>query len=679
MSSNHLVGQKSPYLLQHVDNPVDWYPWTEEALQKSSIEQKPILLSIGYSTCHWCHVMAHESFENQDIAKIINKYFIAIKVDREERPDLDHIYMSATMMLTGQGGWPMTVFLTPKGKPFYAGTYFPPYAKWGSAGFIDVLHTVAQAWEKQREEILSSSEEITRALLEQTQKATVSSKVPGVTLLDNAYQQISMQFDRQHGGFGTAPKFPMGHQLSFLLRYYKRCKNDNSLAMVEASLVAMAKGGINDHLAGGFHRYSTDAYWHVSHFEKMLYDQALLTRVYLEAYQITGNKEYAFIAKKTLDYVLRDMQDAQGGFYSAQDADSLTLGSDHKKEGAFYIWSQSEINSALGAESAEIFNYFYGVQADGNARHDPQGEFVGNNILYEAHTIEEASKQFQKDALVIEEILKEAKSQLFKIRSRRSRPHLDDKVMTDWNGLMIGVLAMAGCVLNDPSYISSAQKAADFIMNNLHSQKKLLHRWRQGQANIDGMLDDYAFFVNGLLDLYEACFDLKYFTEAQRLAGDMINLFEDKDRGGFYLTPKDVPELIVRPKDIYDGAIPSGNSVAAFVVIRLYHLTSDLEWKECFEKTMKVFAPLIEKNPSAYSFALSILDFYYGPSLNITFEGPLNDSVLAQMKRVVYKHYIPNKSLLFRLGSVTKAYICRENACQEPTGNIDTLESQLLQ
>ena len=679
MSSNHLVGQKSPYLLQHVDNPVDWYPWNEEAFEKSQREQKPILLSIGYSTCHWCHVMAHESFENENIAKIINEYFVAIKVDREERPDLDHVYMSATTMLTGQGGWPMTVFLTPKGKPFYAGTYFPPYAKWGSAGFVDVLNSIAQTWEKQREQIVSSSEEITQLLNEHTQKSVVASAIPEVELLEKAYQQISMQFDRQNGGFGTAPKFPMGHQLSFLLRCYKRYGDKSSLSMVEATLMAMSKGGINDLMAGGFHRYSTDTYWHIPHFEKMLYDQALLIKVYLEAYQITGKKEYAFVAKNTLDYVVRDMQDVQGGFYSAEDADSQVPGSEHKSEGAFYVWSEDEINQILGQEISEVFKYVYGVKAQGNASSDPHGEFIGKNILYEAHTLEEASTQFKKDVSVIEKFLDRAKAQLFEARKNRSRPHLDDKVLTDWNGLMIGVFAIAGCVLNEASYLSSAQKAADFIMNNMMFQNKLQHRWRQGEAGIEGMLDDYAFFINGLLDLYEACFDLKYLTEAQRLAEQMIDLFEDEAKGGFYLTDKNAKELIVRPKDIYDGAIPSGNSVAASVVIRFYHLTSDPKWMGYFERIMKVFGPLIEKNPSAYTYALSMLDFYYGSSLNITLEGPQNDSILAQMKRVVYKHYIPNKSLLFRLGnSKGKAYVCRGNICHEPTESVEALENQLL-
>ncbi len=679
MSSNHLVGQKSPYLLQHLNNPVDWYPWGEEAFQKAKTQQKPVLLSIGYSTCHWCHVMAHESFEDVDIAKIINQHFVAIKVDREERPDLDHIYMSVTTMLTGQGGWPMTVFLTPEAKPFYAGTYFPPYAKWGSPGFVDVLNSVAQGWEQQRENILSSSDQITQLLNEQAQKAVVASQVPDVGLLQRTQQQISMQFDRNNGGFGSAPKFPMGHQISFLLRCHQRYKDQGSLAMAEASLMAMSRGGINDLIGGGFHRYSTDAYWHVPHFEKMLYDQALLIKAYLEAYQVTGNKEYAWIAKNTLDYVVRDMQDAQGGFYSAEDADSLVAGSDHKSEGAFYIWSEDEIKQVLGQETAKIFNYVYGVKPQGNARSDPHGEFINKNILYQAHTIEEASQEFNQDPLSIEQMLEKAKQQLFDLRNTRVRPHLDDKILTDWNGLMIGAFALAGCVLNEASYITVARKAADFILNHLQSSDKLYHRWRESEAGIEGMLDDYAFLINGLLDLYEASFDEKYLNHAKGLAKRMLDLFEDTEKGGFYLTPQDSKKLIANPKDIYDGAIPSGNSVAAAVVMRLHHIDSDPRWIKSFEGIMKIFSSLIEKSPSAYTFILSMLDFYYGPTLNITLEGSINDSRLDQMKRVVYKHYIPNKSIMFHLSKgKSKAYVCQGNVCQQPTESLEILEKQLL-
>jgi len=677
---NHLADQKSPYLLQHADNPVDWYPWTSEALGKAQKEQKPILLSIGYSTCHWCHVMAHESFENLDTAKFINEHFVAIKVDREERPDLDQIYMSAVTAMTGQGGWPLTVFLTPQGKPFYGGTYFPPLAKWGSPGFMDLLKTVAHAWKNQNQDILSTSEKITQLLHDQTQKIVVDAKTPSVLLLEMAYLQITSQFDRKNGGFGSAPKFPMGHQLSFLLRYYKRSHEAEALEIVERTLTAIAHGGIYDHLGGGFHRYSTDANWHVPHFEKMLYDQALLTKTYLESYQLTGNAHYARIAKETLDYVLRDMQQPEGGFYCAEDADSLTPDGTRKSEGAYYIWSKEEITGVLAKEEAEIFNYAFGVAPEGNAKFDPHDEFQGKNILYLAHSLEDVASQFNIDVPQAQEILNKAKSKLFDFRKGRSRPHLDDKILTDWNGLMLGVLSFAGVVLGEERYITAAKRAADFMLLHLKRQGRLLHCWRQGQADILATLEDYAFFINGLIDLYEASFDEQYLNEAKGLTEDMINLFEDRAQGGFYLTANDAPELIIRPKEIYDGAIPSGNSVAAYVLVRIQLLTLEDKWLAHVENIFKVFFTSIEERPPAYTFALCALDFYLGPSLNIVLEGPLEDSKLAQMKRVVYKYFIPNKSLLFKPSTVpATVYVCQLNVCQKPTQEISELEKQLLQ
>ncbi len=679
MPSNHLAGQKSPYLLQHVDNPVDWYPWDREAFDKALREDKPILLSIGYSTCHWCHVMAHESFENQDIAQLMNEHFVAIKVDREERPDLDQIYMTATTAMTGQGGWPLTVFLTAEGKPFYGGTYFPPLAKGGSPGLMGLLKTIAEAWKNERAQILSSSEGITQLLRETAQTSAASSAMLDESVLDTAYRQLSSQFDRQHGGFGSAPKFPMGHHLSFLLRYYKRKNNQQALAMTEAALTAMARGGIYDHLGGGFHRYSTDAKWHIPHFEKMLYDQALLVRAYLECYQATDKSEYARVAKETLDYVLRDMQQPEGGFYCAQDADSLPVGSTHKSEGAFYIWSQQEVSQLLTEKEAQIFNYAFGMEPQGNAEFDPHAEFVAKNILYAAHSLEEIAAHGGISTAQAQAVLTNAKVKLFENRNRRPRPHLDDKILTDWNGLMLGALAFGATVLGEPRYMAAARQAADFILTHLKSKGRLLHRWRQGQADILGTLEDYAFFINGLLDLYETNFEARYLAEAKTLAEDMIRLFEDKDHGGFFLTACDAPELIIRPKDIYDGAIPSGNSVGAYVLVRLHLLTLEDRWILAAEGIFKVFAASIEKAPSAFSFVLCALDFYLGPSLSIALEGQRDDSALTQISRVVYKHFIPNKSVVLRLSpSPLTAYVCRGTSCQKPTRDMAELESQLL-
>ncbi|MEI7998510.1 MAG: thioredoxin domain-containing protein [Candidatus Omnitrophota bacterium] len=657
---NHLDGQKSPYLLQHVDNPVVWYPWGQEAFHKAQSEGKPIVLSIGYSTCHWCHVMAHESFENLEIAEFMNEHFVAIKVDREERPDLDQIYMNATQAMTGQGGWPLTVFLTSEGKPFYGGTYFPPFAKWGSPGFMDLLRTISQAWKDRRDEILSSGEQITQLLRQQAQRFTNVTTMPDQTLLESAYQNIASQFDHRNGGFGQSPKFPMGHYLSFLLRYYHRTQERKALEMVEATLTAIAQGGIYDHLAGGFHRYSTDAHWHVPHFEKMLYDQALLVRAYLECYQLTGNLKYATVARETLDYVLRDMQQPQGGFYCAQDADSLTADGTHKSEGAFYVWSHEEISQVLTEQEAVIFNYAYGVEPQGNVKSDPNGEFIGKNILYQAHSIDITAVHFKIDIAEVKELLDRARLKLLEYRTHRSFPHLDDKVLTDWNGLMLGVFSFAGVVLDETHYMVAATAAADFIIGHLKNEGRLLHRWREGQAEILGTLEDYAFLISGLLDLYEANFKEEYLRKAKELAEDMVRLFEDKDYGGFFLTAQDAPELITRPKDIYDGAIPSGNSVAAYVLLRLNRLTLEDKWLFIAEGSFKVFAASIEENPSAYTFALCALDSYLGPSLTITLEASQDDSILAQMRRVLYKHFIPNKSVFFRLAQIpATAYVCQ--------------------
>ncbi len=680
MSSNpnHLVGQRNPYLLQHIHNPVDWYPWEEEALNKAIKEQKPILLSIGYSTCHWCHVMAHESFENEDIAKIINESFIAIKVDREDRPDLDQIYMAAVTAMTGQGGWPLTVFLTSEGKPFFGGTYFPPFAKWGSPGFMDLLQTISQAWQNQRAEILSSSNQITQALLEQTQRFTQTTQLPQLSLLERAFQSISSQFDRLNGGFGGTPKFPMGHYLSFLLRFYKRSGDKNILSMVESTLRAIASGGIYDHLGGGFHRYSTDAYWHVPHFEKMLYDQALLVKAYLECYQVTGDLQYALIVRETLDYVLREMQHPEGGFYCAQDADSLSLEVGHTIEGAFYVWSKKEITEILGEENASIFCYAFGVEDEGNAKQDPHGEFVGKNILYIAHSFIDVAVHFKKDIDQINQIIKKAKYQLFNVRKSRPSPHLDNKILSDWNGLMLGVFSFAGVVLDEPRYIFEAKRSADFILTHMKLKNRLLHSWCQNQSNILGTLEDYSFFINGLLDLYEASLEDQYLLEAKKFTDDMILLFEDKSQGGFFLTANDVQNLIIRPKDIYDGAIPSGNSVAAHLLIRIYLMSSEQKWFDSLERLFKAFAEIIETSPSAYSFALCALDFYLGPSINVVLEGKKTDPILSQMQKVIYKHFIPNKSLVFRSNQTTsQAYVCKQNVCQKSTQDLAELEKQL--
>jgi len=716
-STNHLIGEKSPYLLQHAHNPVDWYPWGEIAFDKAKQEDRPILLSIGYSTCHWCHVMAHESFEDEGTSKIINDHFIAIKVDREERPDIDHIYMTATIAMAGQGGWPLTVFLTPQGDPFYGGTYFPPYAKGASVGFIDLLNSIAGAWESDRENILSSSRSITEELrrhagspssgviaseAKQSLKNGIASSLKNAalksasrndtmdeTLLTQAFRQMREQFDPANGGFGSAPKFPMGHNLSFLLRYFKRRSKPSvilseakdleapeALSMVNKTLTAMARGGIWDHLGGGFHRYSTDQNWHVPHFEKMLYDQALLSRAYLEAYQVTRETSYGQMAREIFDYVLSNMTDKEGGFYSAEDADSQEAVDGHLKEGAFYVFSQSEIEEALGKERGAVFNYCYGVMPQGNAAFDPHGEFKGKNILYRSHSIEEAAGEFHEQTNEIQDMLREGKLRLLALRDSRPRPYRDNKVLCDWNGLMIASFAFASRVLGEAKYAKVAAKAADFILAHMMKDTRLLHRWRDGEAGIAATLEDYAFFIYSLLELYEAVFQEKYLDAAQVLADGMIGLFADQT-GGFYKTAKDAESLIIRPKEVYDGALPSGNSAAALILLRLYALTKKDTYLSQVEALFGCFASDVARAPYAHSFLLSALDWHYQGPLEITFQGAGDDGTIAKMLKVLYKHFIPCKVLKFipALTEGCQAHICYRGTCKAPIDSVDVFES----
>lgn len=700
--TNKLINEKSPYLLQHAHNPVDWYPWGNEAFEKAKEEDKPIFLSIGYSTCHWCHVMEEESFSNPEIAAIMNKYFISIKVDREERPDIDNIYMQAVMAMTGRGGWPLTVFLTPDKKPFYGGTYFPPEDRWGRPGLKTILNSIADAWKNRKDEILRSGDSLTQAIKQQQ----VVAKDDKTFSLDKdtfkkAYTQFLQRFDSTYGGFAGAPKFPMGHSLSYLLRYWKRTGEVKALEMVEKTLSEMARGGIYDHIGGGFHRYSTDGQWRIPHFEKMLYDQAILARAYLEAYQATGKEEYAKTAREIFEYILRDMQYPEGGFYSAEDADSPSLEDPkEKKEGAFYLWGKDEIIKVLGKEEGEIFCYYFGIESEGNVFNDPQGEFRGRNILYIAHSNEETASKFKKGVSDIEKIIKEAKEKLFKVRSKRPRPHLDDKILVDWNGLMISSLAFGSRVLNEPHYREAAERAAKFILKNLVTEEgRLLHRYRDGESVILGTLDDYAFFIYGLIDLYEATFNLDYLREAKRLSYDMLRFFWDKADGGFFFTADDAEKLFVRQKEIYDGAIPSGNSVATLDLIRLGRLTMEKEFESKAEALFKSFSSDISEMPNAYPQMLIALDFALGPSKEIIIaEGKDRDKSLAMLK-AIYERFIPNKVVVLSstngkerkeiteiipftksqtaVNDKTTVYICEGYICKFPTASIYKMKELL--
>ena len=709
---NRLIHEKSPYLLQHADNPVDWYPWGEEAFERARKEDKPVFLSIGYSTCHWCHVMEHESFENPEIAALINQNFVPVKVDREERPDIDSIYMSAVMTMTGSGGWPLTVLLTQDKKPFFGGTYFPPQAKWGSPGLVDVISSVHEAWGNRRNELIESSDSLTEILNEQAARNAGEEELTPA-ILDSAFEQYRQLYDQSYGGFGRSPKFPTGHNLCFLLRYWKRTGNSEALEMVEHTLTQMANGGMYDHLGGGFHRYSTDQQWQVPHFEKMLYDQAILSRAYLEAYQITKKEFYAQVAREILDYVLRDMTHGQGGFYSAEDADSLDpdapggLTADpsprhEKKEGAFYLWRHDEISEILGREDAAIFGYRFGIKPEGNALADPHGEFTGKNIIFAAKTIEETAAQFKTGSEDIKKSLERSKIKLFAQRKSRPRPHLDDKVLTDWNGLMISSLAFAARVLNEPRYQKAAEQSARFIRRTMiRGDGRLLHRYREGEAGILGTIEDYAFLIHGLLDLYEATFQLDYLKLGITLSDDMVKLFWDAERGGLYFTARDAEEILFRQKEAYDGAVPSGNSVAALDLVRIGHVTFNDHWEEMARALFDVFAGQMTRQPSSHAQMLSAFDFALGPSREIVIAASGKEDSLPEMIKEIYGRFMPNKVVLMRPASgsdadelnaispftknqlavqaQTTVYVCEDRVCKLPVAHPRKLAELLEQ
>ncbi len=585
MHTNALIREKSPYLRQHAHNPVDWMGWGDAAFEKARREDKPIFLSVGYSTCHWCHVMAHESFENPSTAEVLNRDFVPIKVDREERPDVDRIYMLFVQATSGSGGWPMSVWLTPELKPFFGGTYFPPDSRYGRPGFRDVLEHLAHAWKHERDRVESSSASVAEQLRAMTTSAQAG-LAPDRELFSSAYWQFRRSFDARWGGFGGAPKFPRPVVLNYLLRFSVVENNSEALDMVVQTLHRMARGGMHDHLGGGFHRYSVDERWFVPHFEKMLYDQAQLAISYLEGYQTTGDQHLADTARAIFRYVARDLTDSEGGFYSAEDADSPDPDNpSHSGEGAFYIWKKSEIESLLGPETAALFCERYGVEPGGNVDHDPQGEFTGRNILYEA-------------APGIN--LQQASEKLFSAREERPRPHLDNKVLTAWNGLMISAFAKGYMVLGDPKYLDAAERAASFLLTRMYDAQsgQLLRRYCGGEAAVPAFLDDYAFLAQSLLDLFEAGSEPRYLEAAVDLATRGFLRFEDPDQGGFFSTEQNSPDLLLRIKDDYDGAEPSGNSIATDVLLRLSHLTGNDEFRRRAEKSLHAFVPKMKAQPT---------------------------------------------------------------------------------
>lgn len=690
-TANRLVHEKSPYLLQHAYNPVDWYPWGEEAFEKARNEDKPILLSIGYSCCHWCHVMERESFEDDEVAKVLNRVFVCIKVDREERPDIDGIYMSVCQAMTGSGGWPLTILMSPDKRPFYAGTYFPKETQYGRMGVIELAQRIEKLWETAREEITKTADSVIDSL--QAMVSVTPGDVPGEDVMHLAYEQLEKRYDPKYGGFGSAPKFPTTHNLSFLLRYWKRTKKKKALEMVEKTLTEMSMGGICDHLGFGFHRYSTNQEWLVPHFEKMLYDQALLAIAYLETFQATKNDRYATVAKEIFTYVLRDMTSNEGGFLSADDADSEGV------EGKFYVWSLKELTEILGEEDAATFAAVYNVRDKGNFHDEATRTLTGENILHMTKALPELAELLFMDVGELADKLESSRLALFNVRETRIHPYKDDKVLTDWNGLMIAAMAIGSRVLGVPIYTEGAAKAAAFIKNRLKKDGRLVKRYREGEASLPAHLDDYAFLVWGLIELYETTFDVAYLEEALSLNETQIELFWDKENGSFYFTSEEGEKLLVRHRELYDGAVPSGNSVSALNNLRLARITGNSQLEEIAEKIARAYSRDLNQSPSAFTQMLVALDFAFGPSLEVVIAGDAGAADTQKMLKELRTAFVPNKVVVFhpsgdgeaieKLAPYSKeqqsidgkaaAYICRNFACQAPVTDVEKMISLLEQ
>jgi uncharacterized protein YyaL (SSP411 family) len=683
---NHLINESSPYLRQHAHNPVDWYPWGPEAFERAQKENKPIFLSIGYSTCHWCHVMAHESFEHPEVARLMNEAFVSIKVDREERPDIDSVYMSACQVMTGSGGWPLSIIITPDKKPFFAATYIPREGRFGLIGMMELIPRIRELWTAQRGDALNLSNRIATAL-QQTSQDTPGEELNEATL-ELTYEQLAKHFDEQHAGFGSAPKFPTLHNLLFLLRYWKRSGNEKALEMVEKTLEAMRHGGIYDHVGFGFHRYSTDSQWLVPHFEKMLYDQAMLAMAYIEAYQATRKEDYGKIAREIFTYVLRDMTAPEGGFYSAEDADS------EGEEGKFYLWTQEEIRQALENEEADFIAKVFNIEKDGNFVEQATGRRDGVNILHLRRSSGELASDLNLSQHNLQKHLEVIRQKLFAYREQRIRPMKDDKILTDWNGLMIAALAKGAQAFDEPEYAEAARHTVDFILGNMRKPDgRLWHRYRDGQAGIEANLDDYAFLVWGLIELYEAIFDVRYLKVALELTNDMLGHFWDED-GGLYLTPDDGESLLVKKKEIYDGAIPSGNSVAMLNLLRLGRMTANSDLEEKAVKIGRAFSGSVKQSPLAHTQLMVALDFGIGPCYEVVIAGKAQAEDTRAMVKALRKHFFPNKVVLLNpgerespeiaklvefaknqssIGGKATAYVCLNYNCKLPTTDINKM------
>ena len=694
--TNRLISERSPYLLQHAHNPVDWYPWGEEAFAKARSENKPIFLSIGYSTCHWCHVMEHESFENPAIAALLNEHFISIKVDREERPDVDRVYMLFVQSSTGSGGWPMSVFLTPRIQPFLGGTYYPPDDRYGRPGFGSLLTRLADIWAKQPEKIIEQGNRFTDAI--QSYLVNTSAKdisAPREEWLDLGYQQLAQGFDPDEGGFSPAPKFPRPAVFNFLFRYWYRTGSDQARDMALFSLKKMADGGMYDHLGGGFHRYSVDARWHVPHFEKMLYDQAQLAVVYLEAFQISQDSWFAQVARETLAYIKRDLTSSVGGFYSAEDADSLpSAEADHKREGAFYVWTADEINEYLTPDEAAVFRRTFGVEQAGNVSpdSDPHGELGSQNVLFRQTEPELVAKLTGKSVDVIQQLLVSAQKKLFEIRARRPRPHLDDKIVTAWNGMTITAFAKAYQVMGEVQHLETAQRAADFVQRHLY-HKRLLRSYREGPSSIYAFAEDYAFLIQGLLDLYEADFDTRWVRWAGELQVQMGALFADP-KGGYFSTEEGAADILFRLRDDHDGAEPAANSVAAMNLLRLGWIFDLTEFRDGANRIMTSYAGVLERSPAAVPQMLAAWCGLLAEPVQVVIA--TQDKNEEPLIKVIGQLFLPDKIVLYAdesdswlsqhmpalkgmrlIDGKAAAYVCRHFACEPPVTTTDDLRTRL--
>jgi uncharacterized protein YyaL (SSP411 family) len=684
MPTNRLVDEKSPYLLQHAHNPVQWLPWGEEAFEKAKREDKPIFLSVGYSTCHWCHVMERESFENETTAAILNEHFVPVKVDREERPDVDRVYMMFVQASTGGGGWPMSVWLTPELKPFYGGTYFPPENKYGRPSFRAVLTHLAEAWGRDRAKI----EESGTSVIEELGRHAAVASTTGVSeaVLAKGFAEFRRSYDTKLGGFGRAPKFPRPVVFNFLLRYFRHAGEPEALEMVTKTLDEMSQGGMNDQLGGGFHRYSVDARWFVPHFEKMLYDQAQLVVSYLEAFQITAENNFAIEARDVLDYVLRDMTDESGGFYSAEDADSVVNPDrpEEKAEGAFYVWTQAEIAAALGEPRAAWFCYHSGVKPEGNVEEDPHHEFTGKNILYVARSIRQTAEQFGVRVEEVSDAIAEATETLMAVRGGRVRPHCDDKILTAWNGLMISAFAKGAQVLNEPRYAEAARRAADCIAGNLWKDGVLLRRYRAGEAAIPGFLDDYAFFGLALVDLYETTFDLADLRLAEAIADAMIARFADP-AGGFFATAADDERMILRLKDDYDGAEPGGNSLAAMLLLRLAAMLQRDDFRAHADRTIVAFGERMTEHTAGVPQMLCAYLYSVAQARQVVLAGDDVSRLAEVVRRVFSPHQVvirasaefPSAAVQAMVTEEATAYVCENFTCDLPVTTPEALAAKI--